>query len=109
MSKEAEVLSGDTLELKCAILPEMDMAKGELSMHLYKNGNITMRGTSLVTSLGDVVFTLPQVTREDSGNYSCMYRTAQNTTKANTVIGHDSVLILQVKGNVPHFRFQNKL
>lgn len=97
MWTDTEVLLGDTLELRCVILQKMETDKVELTMYLYKDGNIAMKET--VTSSGKVVFSLPQVTREDSGNYSCIYTTAKSKIDSKSIVGHNSVFI-QVTGRL---------
>ncbi|CAB1339484.1 unnamed protein product, partial [Coregonus sp. 'balchen'] len=62
---------GDTLDLKCSI---SDIKRSWDKVHVYicKNG-VGMKMKVLEKGEDDTIFTMKDVTKEDSGNYSCVY------------------------------------
>lgn len=58
----------------------------------------------IITSLKETAFSFPDVKKEDSGNYSCVYSKVKHAVQTVTAVGQKSIFI-QVKGNVS-FVFQ---
>ncbi|KAL2077407.1 hypothetical protein ACEWY4_026911 [Coilia grayii] len=91
------VSKGDDVEVKCAVSERESQTP--VYMHLCKN--VTVVKMKRVPESGVASFTLTQVTREDSGNYSCVYSTKDysNGTVRST---HKNSAFIQVTGDVSH-------
>ncbi|XP_029577520.1 uncharacterized protein LOC115167329 isoform X2 [Salmo trutta] len=68
---KAQVRKGDTIDLKCNISGIIRFWD-KVHVYIYKNG-VEMAMKVLEKGEDDAIFTMKDVTREDSGNYSCVY------------------------------------
>ncbi|CAB1339521.1 unnamed protein product [Coregonus sp. 'balchen'] len=68
---KSHVRKGDTIDLKCNI-SGIKRSWDKVNVYIYKNG-VEMRMKVLEKGEDDTIFTMKDVTKEDSGNYSCVY------------------------------------
>ncbi|XP_076148783.1 uncharacterized protein LOC143132844 [Alosa pseudoharengus] len=90
-ARESKVVEGDSLELRCIFHTKL---RGELHMYLCKNGvGIRME---ILLNTQETTFKIPDVKKEDSGNYSCVYSEVKHAANTLTAVGTNSIFI-QVK------------
>ncbi|MGH0126712.1 UNVERIFIED_CONTAM: hypothetical protein FKN15_029757 [Acipenser sinensis] len=96
LSKEI-AMEGMDISFKCMIPDELrDAAGKEDFFHLYKNG-ILVDSQPDPKGLPDVEFSITNVKRSDTGNYSCVYGKDKFVNSANRK--HSRPVYLHVTGN----------
>ncbi|XP_063045968.1 immunoglobulin superfamily member 1-like [Engraulis encrasicolus] len=87
------IFEDENLELRCAIQQEDEEQREELFMYLCKDAaGIRMKK---FTGSTEVVFDFPNVTKEDSGMYTCVYSRRQQKVSEVTPFG--MCIVIRVK------------
>ncbi|KAM9546278.1 uncharacterized protein ACWYII_036714 [Salvelinus alpinus] len=90
---KSQVRKGDTIDLKCNI-SGIIRSWDKVHVYIYKNG-VEMAMKVLEKGEDNTIFTMKDVTREDSGNYSCVYtrdKLLQDQVKSAEA-AHDVILV----------------
>ncbi|XP_071237307.1 uncharacterized protein [Salvelinus alpinus] len=91
----SNVTEGVTIDFKCSTTGIRE-PEDKLHFYLCKNG-VGIRIAALEKGEDDTIFTMKNVTREDSGNYSCVYTRDKPVTSQVNSTG-ENLLVFQVDG-----------
>ncbi|XP_045564866.1 uncharacterized protein isoform X2 [Salmo salar] len=96
---KSQVRKGDTIVLKCKI-SGIKRSWDKVHVYICKNG-VGMKMKVLEKGAGDTIFTMKDVTRNDSGTYSCVYTRDKLAPSQVFSTGKDLVAI-QVNEEAAH-------
>ncbi|CAB1339519.1 unnamed protein product, partial [Coregonus sp. 'balchen'] len=91
----SNVTEGGTVDLKC-ITTGIPRSWDKVHVYLCKNG-VGIRIATLEKGEDDTIFTMKDVTREDSGNYSCVYSRDKLVPSQLTSTG-ENLVVFKVDG-----------